>query len=225
MCANASGWTLPELIVTGITALAAVAAVVVATRSLATDRWFRNRDSLNALLSRFESEAFYVRMWRVEQSSRPKDSNDPSSLEPFDIDNDPRVHEPVVRQALARDWEHGGATMHDVYFFALRVRAWLAPDGSTKKTNQRTRLLNASFGYSLVGTLLDHRVIACRLRRPDKGADYFPTQYGCLDREYRDLVDRLWNDLKRHPSTPTPIVEALRARYEKTEAYLLDLEA
>jgi hypothetical protein len=201
------------------TVVIAAAAVVVAVVALLSDRWFRRRDGLEALLERFEAARFHTRMWRVEQRSRPAGGSS-WTIEPFDVS---QSNEPVVRRALAQDWEHEDATMHELYFYALRVHAWLSP-AWWRWDRGRVRLLNATFGYSLLVTLLDHRVIACRLASPSQTAKYYPTQYGCLDPVYRDLVDRLWKDMRRREDTPPgEIRDALGERYRSSEAHLASL--
>jgi hypothetical protein len=147
----------------------AVAAIVIAALAFMSDRWFRRRDALSKLLERFEAAGFYVLIWRGEYLTRPAggdawalDRITTADLEAKQMDAADRrrigpllAHEDVDR-----------ASMQEMYFFALRVRAWLL--GSRFFRRRMTRLLNDSFGFQLLSTFLDHRVLACRLQRPDR---------------------------------------------------------
>jgi hypothetical protein len=116
------------------------------------------------------------------------------------------------------------AGMHEIYFFALRVQAWLR--GNRLFQQRMARLLNDTFGFQLLSTFLDHRVLACRLERPDRPDSYFAVQYGCLDPAYRELVDRLARDFlggRRGLSPRHEIQKPLRKKWEETNARLDEL--
>lgn len=111
---------------------AAAAAAVVALVAYVSDRSFRTRDALSKLLERFESAGFHVLMWRMEQLTRG-DGEKSWSLARVDLDelktsttgarSDAKKR--LLEQAFAQDWDSERAHMHELYFFALRVHAWL----------------------------------------------------------------------------------------------------
>jgi hypothetical protein len=181
--------------------LAAVSASI-ALGSLRTTRSFNARRELADLLQRLETSRLDLLMWRMDQATRRGLSS--SSLAPKDVDElfaGPDAM--LVKQALGSDRESLMAHMLDVYHFALRVHTWLAPDqgsflsfvASGLRPATRVRLLNDTFGYRLLGTFLDHRIVACRLRRGDQGETYYATQYGLFDPRYSRLVTTLYDDL------------------------------
>jgi hypothetical protein len=208
---------------------AAVGALITAVVALLSDRFYRRRDALSKLLDRFEAAGFYVLMWRGERIGRP--GEDASSLDPINIEDlekrcaDDAADSRRIAQLLAKDPESNRAVMHEIYFFALQTHAWLTTSRSFRR--RRTRLINDTFGYQLLSTLLDHRTFACRLRRTDKPQTYFPEQWGCLDPAYRDLVKRLASELlhrRRRPLSPG-LADPLRRKLAKTERALDEFAA
>jgi hypothetical protein len=205
--ASLSGW--PTLLV-------AVAAALIGLLAYVSDRSFRTRDGLSKLLERFEAAEFYVLMWRIEQLTRGEKGKS-SSFDRVNINElaervasapQGKAKQRLVRQAFAQDWDSERAHMLQVYFFALRVNAWLVSTPFLQ--THRARLLNDTFGYQLLGTLLNHRKVALRAERVDKPASYYPTQYGCLDLSYRELVDKLAEPLLNE-SRPQNPAEEIRA--------------
>ena len=125
-----------------------------------------------------------------------------------------------IRQLLG-EGDDDRASMHEIYFFALRVHDWLT--GSPFFQGRMTRLLNDSFGYQLLATFLDHRMFACRLQDVGRADSYYPVAYGCLDPAYMELVDRLADDFlsprRQNPRDQFHLAE----KWEATSARLDEL--
>ena len=90
-----------------------------------SDRWFRRRDTLSRLLERFEAAGFYVLIWRAELLTR----GELWSLDRVAVGDllaiDPKTADGRrIRQLLA-EGDEDRASMHEIYFYALRVHAWL----------------------------------------------------------------------------------------------------
>jgi hypothetical protein len=192
------------------------AAAFVAAVAYLSDRSFRTREALSKLVEQFEARQFFVRLWRFDQITRER--RDAWSIEPVDavtLYGDERVEfSSLSKQALASDWQSDRADMFEVYFFALRVHAWLASNLGVSK-RRKSRMLNDTFGQQLLSTFLNHRIIACRLSSQHRRANYFPTYYGLFDPSYRELVNRLGADLLREgrlePEVREPLIRKLQA--------------
>lgn len=203
------------------------AAVVIAALAFMSDRWFRRREGLSRLLERFESAGFYVLVWRGEYVTRPAGGGADSLIrvnlaELGKMRMDASDARRMTQLLAAGDVDRAG--MHEIYFFALRTHAWLSETPFLRR--RMVGLLNDTFGFQLLSTFLDHRILACRLRRPDRPASYYAVQYGCLDPVYRDLVDRLAADflsLRRRQSPRGELQKPLRAKWEATNARLDEL--
>lgn len=212
----------------GAAAVAAVVAVAVAMITLLSDRFFRRRDALSKLLERFESAGFYVLMWRGERIGRPGDAA--WALDSIDVgDIEKRCTNVAdnrrIAQLLAKDPESDRAAMHEIYFFALQTHAWLMTSRFLR--SRRTRLINDTFGFQLLSTVLDHRMFACRLRRADRQPHYYAEQWGCLDPTYRDLVKRLGDEMlnRRRQPLSSGLAGPLRKKLDATERQLDDFAA
>jgi hypothetical protein len=202
-------------------AVTAGAAVAIAALAFMSDRWFRRRDTLSRLLERFEAAGFYVLIWRAELLTR----GELWSLDRVAVGDllaiDPKTADGRrIRQLLA-EGDEDRASMHEIYFYALRVHAWLT--GSLLFRGRMTRLLNDSFGYQLLATFLDHRMFACRLQDSGRTDSYYPVAYGCLDPAYMELVDRLAEDFlsarRQNPRDQFRLLE----KWETTNARLDEL--
>jgi hypothetical protein len=212
--APVSGWPA-FLVAAGVLSVALIAYL--------SDRSFRTRDALSKLLEQFESSGFHVLMWRMEQVTRTGGKS--SSIERVNIEelkkqitgDQAKAKKHIIEEALGQDWDSPRAGMAELHFFALRMHAWL--DRTRFFRKKRTRLLNETFGYQLLSTLLDHRIVACRIEREDKDESYYPTQYGCLDHAYRDLADRLAKAFLKG-NTPDEIQDVLRRKWEVTNERL-----
>jgi hypothetical protein len=202
--------------------LIALAAFFVAMLALVTDRLFRRRDALYAMLGRFEGAGFNTMTWHMEQLTRCGGPG--TAISRVDVNalagQDPNTPEArLVKKMLAQDWDTERAVMHEVYFFALRVHAWLI--GSRFFRRRGAKELNRTFGYQLLSTLLDHRYVALRLQEPQHHDSYYPTQYGCLDPSYRDLVSKLAAAMEHDRWSPHEEIRArLRERLAVTEREL-----
>jgi hypothetical protein len=202
------------------------AAVAVAAIAFVSNRSFQTRDALMRLLATYEERGFRTRMSRVEQLTRERAGGELDSIGPVDVGEltmslegePPKLR--LLRRVLGQDWDVDEAGMHDVYFFALRIDAWLASD----RLSRKKRRLNTTFGYQLLSTLLDDRLIAIGLRRENEPADYYATQYGLFDPEHKDLVRRIADDLHRkNAPLPPPIYKALSAKRRATDEQLKKL--
>ena len=194
-----------------LSALGAIVAVAVAVVALRAERASRSSDALVKLVDYFDANAFFVRMWRLAQVSR---TDGPASIGEVTLHSLTRHEKPVVATlataAFATDWSQPRADMFAVYFFALRVHAWLTNrDGGS--VSSKTRLLNDTFGHQLLGTFLNHWMLACRVRNAKVQDDYYPTHYGLFDPRYRNLVQRLADDLlqdgRLQPAVRHPMAE------------------
>lgn len=211
-------------------AAAALIAAGIGVATLVSDRFYRRRDALSKLLERFEAAGFYVLVWRGEMIGRR--NREPAwSLQPIDVAELERraasdaADSRRIAQLLAKDRSSDRAGMHEIYFFALQTHAWLT--AGWLRRDHMTRLINETFGYQLLSTLLDHRTFACRLRRNDRPERYYAEQWGCLDASYRDLVDRLGRELlnpRRHELS-FGLAEPLRKKLEATNRKLNEFAA
>lgn len=188
-----------------------VVAVLIALSAYVNNRSFQTREALGKLLESYERAGWHTLMWRVEQLTRPSEGTNWSTAPVTPTELRKRLEgdrRDLLDRALADDWSVPEAHMHNVYFFALRVQAWVAAGWMRR---HRTRLANDAFGYSLLSTLLDHHIVALRLRRDDQPESYFPTFYGLFDREYSDLVRQLARDIlvKRRNQYPGPVRKVL----------------
>ena len=186
-----------------------LAALLIAFLAFWSNRSFQTRIALSRLLERFETRRFDLLMWRMEQVSRQ--GHKLGSIHRVDIDDlkqslsnepQPKAKLRLVEGALSQNWSRYEAHMHDVYFFALQVHAWLCPTRFWRYRS-KTRLLNNTFGYQLLTTFLDHGIVACRLVKKGKPDSYYQTQYGLEDPAYIDLVTRLAADFLRD-TNPLP---------------------
>lgn len=203
----------------------------IALATLWTTRASHSRRAISDLLEQLETTRLDLLMWRMDQLTRRGDRF--WSTKPKDVDQLKREVAPdasalaLVSQALATDWTSRTAHMHDVYHFALRVHTWLAPDRSTlmslvtsgMRTSTKTRMLNDTFGYRLLGMFLDHRIIACRLRNARTADTYYPTHYGLFDPRYTELVRRLFDDLVYGPNMGANLW-VFPKKYEAVSAFL-----
>lgn len=224
----------PEHVVSWASLAIASIAAFAALLAWSSDGFFRTRDALAKLLESFEAAGIDTLVWRMEQFTRA-DMKDSWDLDPVDTgelverwpEDDSRTK--LIRLMLAQDYEVPRAGMHEVYFYALRVHAWLVSSRWPDKRTSRAALLNDTFGYRLLSTLLDHRTIALRLRDQEKNETYFPIQYGCLDPAYLALVDYLADELlSRSPERfppPDDIVDALQRRRDASTPALAALKA
>jgi hypothetical protein len=213
--------------------IAASVAGFVALLALWSDRYFRTRDALSKLLDRFETAGFHVLLWRIEQLTRPSGTKDATRLDRVDadelrtsLDADRRA---LIELMLGQDWAVQRAEMHEVYAFALQLHAWLVTSLSFHLPlvrERRIRLVNDTFGFQLLSTLLDHRIMALRLAH--EADTYYPTQNGCLDPACRTLVDELASELlsdARKWKAPEAIRARLQAKWEATSRGLDALKA
>jgi hypothetical protein len=188
---------------------------------------------LARLVETFEARELMVLVWRIEQLTRPdRDMKDSVALDRIDLvevmtrTKGSTSKRALVELMLSGDWAVQRAGMHEVYFFALRVHAWLV--SSARGRDECARQLNDTFGYQLLSTLLDHRSVAIRLRDPVQPDTYYPTQYGCLDPPCRDLVSRLAKDFLGRPeatSARAEIRERMALKWGRTDAELTRLAA
>lgn len=202
-----------------LASVAAVVAIVIAVLTVRSERVHRSRDTLERLLDYFDSQGFFVRMWRMDRLTRTDGPNeigivDVSSL----IGHQRETARRLAREALATDWTVNRADMFAVYFFALRVNSWLvnSRDGSQ---SDRVRLLNSTFGHQLFATLLNHSMVACRLRS-GQPAGYYPTHYGLFDPDYTHLLDSLANDILSLGRLEEPVAGPMRTKLANLRAYL-----
>ena len=208
--------------------IGAAAASLIALAALVSGRSTQTRQSLGELLAYYDEAGFHTLIWRMEQLTRGK--GQPSwSLAPITTaevlarhpEGDPR--HAIFARGLATDWSVDRAGMHDVHFFALRLHAWLTADRLASK-QRRIWLLNDTFGYQLLSTMLDHEITALRLRRPDQPESYFATQYGLFGEAYRELLNLIADDLLSHRR---PLVDeirkVLRTKRERVERRLAEL--
>lgn len=208
-----------------VAALASIFAVGVAVFALRAERASRTADSLLRLIEHFDSGGYFLIMWRLEQASRG--ANGPSSITPVPITSLTQHEKPVIAElangAFASDWSISRADMFAVYFFALRVHAWLGPAPRVLR-DAKVRQLNDTFGHQLLSTLLNHWMVACRVRSSRAPAgDYYPTHYGLFDRDYRDLVDRLAVDLLSGERLHTAVRVPMQSKRVALDAHLAGL--
>ncbi len=182
------------------------ASFVVSTRS-------RRAEDVERFLRYFQSQDFFVRLWRMDQVTRGS-TGDLWSVDPVELGSLQEDRRPVIRQLsleiVSSDWNSTRADMLEVYFFALRLAAW------RKRTIRygRTRRLNEAFGYQLVNALLCHQLLACRLRSPGRQESYFPSAYGVLDRTYQRLTQRLVEDIVVHGELRSDLKDELEQRWK-----------
>jgi hypothetical protein len=217
--------------------VAAVVAVVVAANTLRSQEKLRSMDALLQIHEYFDNNSFFIRTWQLEQITREDsegNKTNPWSIQAIDIDEFRKkidtAHEKdrdnetkelkkrLINEAFA--WGVlGRADMFSMYFFALRVHAWLM----TSKGNSlddRVRMLNSTFGHQLLSTFLDHQMVACRVRNSRQPATYYPEHYGLFDKDYQDLVARLAKDLFRNKNLPEEVYERLEKKLNNIETYL-----
>jgi len=204
-------WLLPWAQV--IAAIGAALAVFVAVQAFLHERNSRTTDALLRLLSDFERKAFFIRMWRMDQMTRTDKEN--ASTGPKEVHKLlaelSATKQSIVRAAIASDWNQDRADMYGLYFFAVRTHAWLK-NSSAMTIDERTRLLNDTFGYQLLSTLLNHRIVACRLRVEGRDDGYHATHYGVFDPRYTELVDLLARDLLADTRLPDAVRRPLKAK-------------
>jgi hypothetical protein len=210
---------------------------VVAFVALLSNRSFQTRDALGRLLEEFNARGFNVLIWRGEQVTRPGQGS--WSLDTQDIDElrarltksharGAKGQLQVLNDLTGYDWAGNRVAMDEFQFFVLRLHAWVTSDWFAWRA-RRLHLLNQAFGYELLSTLLDHRIIALRLRKSGEPDDYYAVQYGLIEQPYRKLVTGLAKrTLARHFLTwrydlPEPIYEVLDRKRNATEARLADI--
>lgn len=209
----------------GLGQLAAViislVALYLAVRAFLGERFSRSADALDRLFEHFDASGYFLRMWRMDQATR---TDGPASIgagrDVLSLLNDQRpVIAALSRESLASDWSVSRADMYGVYFFAVRLNTWLTTsrDGSQM---DRVSLLNGTFGHQLMSTFLDHRIVACRLRRLGHEASYYPTHYGLFDPEYTSLFNQLADDLLAPGRLSGEVADPMRAKRSATDDYL-----
>ena len=128
-----------------------IVGALIALVAYVSSRSFQTHESLSRLVERYEAAGLHTLMWRMEQATRGEGktnwSLDPVSVKEFrerypDRNN---LRRKLFDRALASDWSISAAHMHDVHFFALRVRAWVAADRLARE-DRRVKLLNDTFG-------------------------------------------------------------------------------
>jgi hypothetical protein len=124
----------------------------------------------------------------------------------------------LINEAFAWDIL-GWADMFAMYFFVLRIHAWLMTSrGSFLK--KRIRMLNDTFGHQLLSTFLDHQIVACRVLNSRQPATYYPEHYGLYDKDYQDLITRLVEDLFKNKRLPEEVHERIEKKIESIRTYL-----
>lgn len=212
----------------GLTQLLAVAlslvALVIAFSALRGEQASRSTDALSRLFEHFDRSCYHIRMWRMDQATRTDGPAEIGEKQVLELLKDPRpAVAKLARESLASDWSVDRADMFAVYFFAVRVNTWLntSKDGTRE---ERIRLLNGTFGHQLFATFLNHRAVACRLRRPSQLAGYYPTHYGLFDPDYTDVFNALADDLLApghlHSEVADPMREKLTALREYMESLM-----
>lgn len=204
-----------------LAALASLFAVLIAVAALRAERNSRTSDSLLKLIEYFDANGYFLRMWRLEQASRT--DGDYASTGPAPIASLMQHAKPVIsdlaNEAFASDWNKPRADMYAVYFFALRMHAWLGrPPRFTK--DKKVRQLNDTFGHQLLGTFLNHGLVACRVRKSGVGQDYYPTHYGLFDSDYQDLVRRLGADLLSEEKLHPAVRDTMRRKRDALNDYV-----
>jgi hypothetical protein len=216
--ATTSSLDWPTLVVGAAASLAGIVALI-------SGHAYRTREALAKLVERLDERQYFVYLWRMDQNTRP--GREPWSIEEMqlrDLFAEKRAHRKIVTlRVLGDDWNSDRADMYEVYFFALRVHAWLAPKSLFTWAWRRTRLLSTTFSYQLLSVLLNHRIIACRLRR-NKPLEYFPTQYGLFDPNYDELVRRLANHLLKKDRLHDDVRETLEKKKAAVDQHMENLK-
>jgi hypothetical protein len=222
---DVSGWVVVSVVVAAVS-------LTVAVASLWTTRAFNVRRELAELLQRLDVTRLDLLMWHMDQATRrnlPSDSLERKYIHDLLKGQDAEL----VKKALGSDWPSLTAHMIDVYYLALRVHAWLSPDDRSFRSLPRSgirpttkvRLLNTTFGYRLLKMFLEHRIVACRLRREGKDEQYFTTSYGLFDGRYTTLVTKLYEDLESSGTFSGDMGANLWALPKKYEAVSSDLRS
>lgn len=219
--------TSPLDVALGIAQFLAVVLSLVALRiafsALRGEQASRSTDALSRLFEHFDRSCYHVRMWRMDQATRTDGPAEIGEKQVLDLLKDPRpAVAKLARESLASDWSVDRADMFAVYFFAVRVNSWL--DTSKDGTRvERIRLLNGTFGHQLFATFLNHRAVACRLRRPSQEAGYYPTHYGLFDPDYTAVFDALGDDLLAPGRLHSEVSDPMRAKLAALRKYMESL--
>jgi len=189
----------------GLAAFASVAAILVSLsslavsrRALAQTRSFALNDQLRVLGDEFEQRGYFVRFWFLDQLTRKRDnlSVDVDALP----DHGEERYQTLWRAALGRDIELERADFFGLYHHSLRVAAL---GDSLDSAKEFAPTVNCLFGPHYLGTLLTHRLVACKLKGQKRDATYYLTNYGLTDKAYNELVDVLLNDLLVNDRSPS----------------------
>jgi hypothetical protein len=214
----------------------AIGASLIAIANLWTNHTANTRRAAADLLAYLETTRLDIALWRLDQMTRRGEAF--SSIKPQSIDQLERDleasahlhHLGLLRRALATDWSAPTAHMHDVYYYAIRVHAWLNPNQrlvpALLKTGMspgtKARLINDTFGPRLLSLFLDHRIVSCRIRGTNRPVAYFPTHYGLFDPRYTALVDELFEQLTTSPNMGANLW-VLPRKHAAINNYLADL--
>lgn len=155
-------------------------------RSAAMDAELRDLRKL------FDDRGYFVRMWFLDQLTRDAPWFSVNVDRPPGTDTE--QYDQLWKDALGRDVTTERADMFELYHLALRVSAWLESRQTDVSQRQATSQINQVIGPHFVSTLLNHRRLACRLRKSGekaKSETYFPCAYGLDDPRYTRLVDAL----------------------------------
>lgn len=176
--------------------ITAIATVLIALFALHSERKMRSTESLMSLVKFFDDNGFFVRMWRLDQLTRGKNRATPIEavlISGLLTSKNPEVAK-LCKEAFGEDGGTDRADMYAVYFFALRLYAWL-DTAKGFSFSKKIRLLNDTFGHQLLTTFLNHRIVACRIRASNKHENYYPSYYGLFDSHYKKLLNSLADDL------------------------------
>lgn len=195
----------------------------IALGSLASARFYWSSNVLQGLVATFDERAFFTRMWRFDQATRV--GRESWSTDHVEIAS---LSESIAKEALAMDWTSDRADMYQTYFFALRTHAWLDewPSWEYMK-KRRARRLNKTFGHQLLSTLLNQRIVACRLINQshpgEKREQYYPVHYGLRDPAYTELVSLLAADLLAEGQLAEEVRAPLEEKKKACDARLAEL--
>lgn len=183
--------SIVALILSGLSLRKASAANRVA-RSAAMDTELRDLRKL------FDDRGYFIRMWFLDQLTRDEPWYSVNVDKPPGTSEEEytqwKQYEQLWKDALGRDVATERADMFELYHLALRVSAWLDARESDVSQQEAANQINQVIGPHFVPTLLNHRRLACRLKKSGKkgkSETYFPCAYGLDDPRYTDLVHAL----------------------------------
>ena len=186
---------------TVLAVLVAAGAAVAAWKSAsaASEAAHATRDAtkyerLRDLMREFDERAYFVRFWRLHQVTKNKAYM--SVSRDYGRNDLHEAKREIWLDALSMNPSTLRADMYALHNFALRLNSWLSPPETEAMSPGDVSYVNDLFGPHLVGTFLNHRDFACRLKPPDdRSSDYYVRYYGVSDPIYTRTLDALLQDL------------------------------